>query len=258
MKVIGISLVAAATLATCGSGSRDGAGAIGDQNLCHAPLTARQRVLVYTRTLGYRHESIPAGVEALRTIGDRLNIEVVVAENAAVFSSESLQSFDAIVFLNTTGDVLALRQEQAVEEFLRLGGGFVGVHAAADTEYDWQWYGRMLGTWFANHGPVEAAVVKVVDSAHPATRCLPPLLSRTDEWYRFRTNPADSARVLLRSADPAGAGRDDLPLAWARNFGGGRVFYTALGHTAGSYSEPYFLNHLAGGILWTMGAAAVD
>lgn len=255
MRVARFSLVAAVTLIACGSGSGAGNAVIRDQNLCHSPLPKRQRLLVYSGTMGYRHESITAGVEALRTIGEKLNLEVIAVGGAEDFPAESLRSFQAVAFLNTTGDILESNQEAAVEDFLRLGGGFIGVHAAADTEYDWPWYGRMLGARFASHGQVEATRVVVADSRHPATRCLPPIQSRVDEWYRFRTHPDDSARVLLQASDSTGMGRRDLPLAWAKNFGAGRVFYTALGHTVESYSEPYFLNHLIGGVLWALGAA---
>lgn len=223
---------------------------------CHAPLAGSPAVLVFTRTTGFRHGSIPAGVEALRRLGGQLGFAVEHTEAASRFSAEGLSGIAAVVFLNTTGDVLDDAQQAAFEAFIGAGGGFVGVHSAADTEYDWPWYGTLQGAWFASHPPTQEGTLRVVTADHPATRCLPSPWTRVDEWYDFRSPPPAGATILLEIDEGSyGGARMGMPhpMAWAREVGGGRAFYTALGHTAESYTEPAFLDHLAGGLLWVLG-----
>lgn len=214
---------------------------------------AGARVLVFTRTTGFRHESIPAGVAAVVTLGERYGFAVEHTEQASAFDDASLARFAAVVFLNTTGDVLDSAQQAALERFVRGGGGFVGVHSAADTEYDWEWYGQLVGARFRSHPPVQRATVRVVDGSHPSTRCLPATWVREDEWYDFRAPPVTGTTILATvdeatySGGSTGAGH---AVAWYHGVGGGRAWYTALGHTDESYAEPAFLAHLAGGILW--------
>jgi type 1 glutamine amidotransferase len=206
---------------------------------------AGARVLVFTRTAGFRHESIPAAVAAVRELGGEHGFEVDHTEDPAAFEDGALARYAAVVFLLTTGDVLGAEQEGAVERFVRAGGGFVGVHSAADTEYGWPWYGGLVGAYFRDHGPVGPATVTVVDGAHPSTRCAPAAWTRVDEWYEFRGPPAAGVRVLASVDSPA-----PHPIAWAHAYDGGRAWYTGLGHTAESYGEPAFRAHLAGGIVW--------
>jgi len=223
---------------------------------CHAPVAGAPRVLVFSRTAGYRHASIPAGVAAIEALGRQLGFGVEHTEDPSWVSDSTLARFRAVVFLSTTGDVLDDTQQRAFERFVEGGGGFVGVHAAADTEYDWPWYGGLIGAWFDRHPAIQQATLSVTDPAHPSTRCLPPTWSRTDEWYDFRAPPPETARILLTIDEGSyhgggmGAGH---PMSWAQLWGGGRSWYTALGHTAESYREPAFLDHLAGGILWVIG-----
>ncbi len=223
---------------------------------CHQPLEGSPQVLVFTRTTGFRHGSIPAGVQAVRLIGEQLGFGVEHTEDPARFSAQSLAPYAAVIFLNTTGDVLNEAQQAAFEEFIREGGGFVGVHSAADTEYDWPWYGELVGAWFASHPRIQEGRLSVRDRAHPSTRCLSDPWVRVDEWYDFRSLPPEGTSILLTIDETSydGGGMGALhPMAWAREVDGGRAWYTALGHTAESYSEPAFLNHLAGGIIWAMG-----
>lgn len=213
-------------------------------------------VLVFTRTEGFRHASIPAGVSAVRRLGERHGFEVHDTEDPGVFQDAELQRFRVVVFLNTTGDVLDRDQELAFERFVRDGGGFVGVHAAADTEYDWEWYGHLVGTYFDSHPQIQEAIIRRADSTHLSMRCVPDPWVRVDEWYNYRSQPTPGARVLATLDETSYEGGnmgDPHAIAWYHYFDGGRAWYTGLGHTAESYAEPEFLDHLAGGILWAAG-----
>jgi glucose/arabinose dehydrogenase len=218
-------------------------------------------VLVYTRTAGFRHDSIPAGVAAIRRLGRRGRFDVLSTEDPALFGDSSLKQFAAVVFLSTTGDVLDETQEAAFERYIRGGGGFVGIHAAADTEYDWPWYGRLVGAYFAGHPRVQEATAIVADRHHPSTAMLPARWVRSDEWYDYRASPRGEVHVLAvldeRTYERGSMGHDH-PIAWCHLFEGGRAWYTGGGHTAESFSEPLFLEHLLGGILWAAGPAAGD
>ncbi|GAA4128500.1 ThuA domain-containing protein [Actinospica acidiphila] len=213
---------------------------------------AAPALLVFTRTTDYRHESIPAGIAALRALG---GFGIQAHEDPAALE-EPLDRYAAVVFLSTSGDVLTPAGRERLAAYVEGGGGFVGVHAAACTEYGWPYYGDLLGARFAGHPPVQPGRALVEDHDHPATRHLPPVWEVTDEWYDFRTSPRPSARVLL-SADESsydgGTMGDDHPLAWCRTQGEGRVFYTALGHTVEAYDDPLFRAHLRGGITWAAG-----
>ncbi|MDP9145699.1 MAG: ThuA domain-containing protein [Actinomycetota bacterium] len=246
----------AAILLACLGGGQAGSAQGAEWTSCHPPAPARQSILVFSRTAGYRHGSIPEGVEAIRRMGSQLNFAVEHTEDPGAFTDAGLDRHAAVVFLNTTGDVLDLAQQLALERFIRAGGGFAGVHSAADTEYDWPWYGELVGAWFERHPAIQEARLAVVDSGHPATRCLPATWTRRDEWYDFRSTPPAGATILLtldESSYRGGRMGTSHPVSWFREFDGGRAWYTALGHTGESYTEPAFLDHLAGGILWVMG-----
>jgi type 1 glutamine amidotransferase len=161
-----------------------------------------------------------------------------------------------VVFLNTSGTVLDNGQRDALAAHVRAGGGYVGVHCASASEYDWPEYGDLIGAWFDRHPEVQPATLRVEDPGHPATAHLPQSWERVDEWYDFRTNPRPYVHVLLTvdEASYRGGGMGaDHPLAWCRSYGRGRSFYTALGHTVESYVEPALCTHLAGGIRWAAG-----
>ncbi|MEU3548942.1 ThuA domain-containing protein [Streptomyces longwoodensis] len=212
------------------------------------------RLLVYTRTTDYRHDSIPDAVAALRTFD---GVEVDHTEDPSALEA-GLDACAAVVFLSTSGDVLTPAGRDRLAAYVEDGGAFVGVHAAACTEEDWPYYGELLGARFARHPEYQPGRAVVEDRDHPATRNLPPVWEFTDEWYDFRTNPRARVRVLLRadeaSYDGGGMG-EDHPLAWTREQGAGRVFYTALGHAAEAYRDPAFLAHLRGGLDWAVGGA---
>jgi type 1 glutamine amidotransferase len=222
-----------------------------------AAADASFAVLIFSRTLGYRHDSIPAGVAALRELGQAGGFSVDATENPAVFSDAGLAPYRAVVFLSTTGDVLDAAQQAAFERYIRAGGGFVGVHAASDTEYDWPWYGGLLGAYFASHPAVQTATLHVGEADHPSTKGLPASWLRRDEWYNFRQQPA-GVRVLLRVDEASYSGGKmgaSHPISWYHEYDGGRAWYTALGHTSSGFADPPFRAHLLGGIRWAAGAA---
>ncbi len=221
-------------------------------------LTRETKVLVFTKTEGFRHPSIPAGIEAIRQIGQNLKFKVDTTENAAAFNEKNLRQYSTVIFLNTTGDVLDYRQQAEFERYIQAGGGFVGVHAAADTEYDWPWYGKLVGAYFDSHPNepnVRQASIQLIDQDHPATDFLPEVWPRNDEWYNYKEINPD-LKILLNldeSTYEGGTNGDSHPIAWYQAYDGGRAFYTGLGHTEASYREDLFIKHLTGGIRYAIG-----
>ncbi|MBM4111758.1 MAG: ThuA domain-containing protein [Phycisphaerae bacterium] len=221
-----------------------------------APLP---RVLVFTKTAAFRHDSIPDGIRAVREIGAGA-FEIDATEDAAAFTDDNLTRYRAVVWLSTSGEVLNDEQQAAFERYIRAGGGYAGIHAASDTEYEWPWYGKLVGAYFQTHPPVQSATQTVEVRDHASTRMLPERWMRTDEWYSFRSNPrgTEGIRVLMSLDEstyepaPATMGADH-PIAWYHEFDGGRSWYTGGGHTKESFSEPLFREHLLGGILWAAG-----
>lgn len=212
-------------------------------------------VLVFSKTAAYRHEAIADGIRTLEELGRDRGWEVTATEDARIFSDEGLARFDAVVFLMTTGDVLDSDQQAAFERFLKKGKGYVGIHSASDTEYDWPFYGGLVGAYFRSHPEIQQATYRVENREHPATRHLPPSWVRTDEHYSFRENPRGRVQVLISLDEGSYApGKDamgDHPVVWYQELeGGGRSFYTALGHTKESYSDPLFREHVASAISW--------
>ncbi|MFI5494959.1 ThuA domain-containing protein [Actinoplanes sp. NPDC051859] len=232
--------------------------------LVPAPVVAADTwydVLVFSRTAGFRHDSIAAGTQAIRELGAQNSFTVTATEDPAVFTPAGLATYEAVVFLNTTGDVLNATQQTAFEGYIRGGGGYAGVHAAADTEYDWPFYGELVGAWFASHPLIQPATVVVEDRAHAATAHLPQRWNRTDEWYDYRTNARSTAHILAtldESTYSGGRMGADHPHAWCKTVETGRSFYTGGGHTAQSYSDAAFRAHLLGGIRYAAGRTQAD
>jgi type 1 glutamine amidotransferase len=230
----------------------------------------RFSALVFSKTAAFRHDSIPAGVAAIKQLGARHHFRVDATEDAAAFTDANLARYDVVIWLSTTGDVLTDEQQGAFERYIRAGGGYAGIHAASDTEYDWAWYGGLVGAYFRDHpGSVspqfQVATVKVFGRDTAATRPLPRRWEREEEWYNFRTNPRHTVRVLAevdeRTYDPRGysvpggspgMGRHH-PISWCQPYDGGRAFYTAMGHKAEYFTEPLLLAHLLGGIRMAAG-----
>lgn len=217
-------------------------------------------MLVFTRTAGFRHDSIPSGVAAVRALGRQNGFGVDATEDPGAFTDAGLARYRAVVWLSTSGDVLGPAEEAAFQRYVTTGGGYVGVHAAAATETRWRWYGSLLGgARFVRHSTPKRATIQVIDRSHASTRSLPNRWRRRDEWYAFRASPRPRAHVLARIAEstyrPGRATmRPEHPIAWCRRVGVGRAWYTAGGHTRASYREPLFLEHLLGGIATASGA----
>src|SRR4051812_43909851 len=221
---------------------------------CGTPAgAAPTRALVFTRTTGYRHASIPDGVRALRRLGAAHHFSVDATADPARFTSANLARYDVVIFLSTTGTPISDRgQRSAFERYIRRGGGFVGIHAAADTRGRWPWYERLVGARFKRHDPgITTRTVRVEDRRSAATRGLPAAWTRRDEWYEFRANPRGRVHVLA-ALDAA------RPLAWCHHYDGGRAVYTAMGHTKASFAEPRYLAHLLGAIEMAAGRARFD
>ena len=216
---------------------------------------AGSRVLVFSRTTGYRHASIPAAARAIRTLGEEAGFAVEHTEDQTRFTDANLARFAAVVFLSNTQKVLDSAGRAAFQRYIRGGGGYVGVHASSNAELDWPWYGELIGARFRQHPKVQTGRVLVADSTHPSTRCLPALWVRPDEWYNFKTPPAEGSRVLLTVDEKSyegGTMGEHHALAWYREFEGGRAWYTALGHFDEHYTDPLYRSHVLGGILWAM------
>jgi type 1 glutamine amidotransferase len=216
------------------------------------------RVLVFTRTAGFRHASIEDGVVAIRRLGQRHGFAVDDTADAARIGP-GLAGYRAVVFLSTTGDLLDPGQQAALEGYVGGGGGWVGVHGAADAEYDWPWYGALVGAWFRRHPPVQRATVRPTPGAAALAGRLPGRWQRSDEWYDFRVNPRDRVRVLAtvdESTYTGGGMGTDHPIAWCQEYDGGRSWYSAMGHTGKSFQDPRFLAHLLAGIRYAAGQTA--
>ncbi|MCU0382078.1 MAG: ThuA domain-containing protein, partial [Chitinophagaceae bacterium] len=199
-----------------------------------AKKAATPRVLVFSATKGFRHASIGPGKLLMLKLGRENGFIVDTTENSALITEENLKQYAAVVFLNTTGDVLDARQQADFERYIQAGGGFVGIHAAADCEYTWPWYGKLVGGYFKSHPATQPAKVNVVDKSHPSTRHLPDVWERTDEWYNFQVPPTDSEVKILAKLDETsykgGENGDHHPIVWYRAYDGGRAFYSGFGH----------------------------
>jgi len=218
----------------------------------------RANVLVFSKTEGYRHESIEAGIAALKKMAAEKGFDASFTEDSEAFSSANLEQYQAVVFLNTTDDVLNAGQQDAFERFIQAGGGYVGIHSATDTEYDWPWYGGLAGAYFKNHPNdpnVRTATMVVQEKDHWATEGMPDEFEKTDEFYNFRNISTDINVVLTidENSYEGGENGDFHPMSWYQEYDGGRGFYTAMGHTPETFSEPIFLDHLWAGIQYAIG-----
>jgi type 1 glutamine amidotransferase len=256
--LLGAALASLALLIPIASASAGGQGSGGEP---------RFRALIFSKTAAFRHtECIPQGTVAIAQMALQHHFEVDATENAAQFTDQDLAQYDVVIFLCTTGDVLNAAQQAAFERFIRAGGGYAGIHSASDTEYDWPWYGRLVGAYFRDHPGVagvnqqfQTATIRVEDRDTAATRDLPRRWVREEEWYNFRSNPRNLVHVLMNvdesTYDPRGYSQPggsppmgDHPIAWCHRYDGGRAFYTALGHKSVYFKEPLFLSHILGGL----------
>jgi type 1 glutamine amidotransferase len=221
-------------------------------------VLAKPKVLVFSKTAGFHHASIAAGIPAIIKLGQENNFDVDTTTDASKFSAANLKQYAAVIFLSTTGTVFNDAEREAFKKYIESGGGFVGIHSATDTEYDWPWYGKLVGAYFKNHpSKQQEATLHIVDPKFIATKGLPAEWKRLDEWYNFRVVPSDKdVHVLITIDEKTYEGGNDgayHPMSWYHNYDGGRAFYTALGHTDESYSDPLYLKHILGGIEYAMG-----
>lgn len=215
--------------------------------------TATERMLVFTKTAGFRHASIPTAVETLQRLAGEEGLTADHSEDSDDFTAANLARYRLVVFANTTGEVLAPEQQQALEEFVRRGGGFVGVHSAADTAHEWPWYGQLVGTYFEGHPPgLQSTQVQPERDGRPAGAPWP----IRDELYNYRSNPRGQVEVLAtvnEAAYEGGTMGKDHPITWCHAFDGGRSWYTGLGHDDAVYADPHFLALLRQGLRYAAG-----
>lgn len=224
------------------------------------PLSAKKkRILVFSKTAGFYHSSIPVGIAAIQKLGLENDFDVDTTKDAAKITPVNLKKYAAVVFLNTTGDIFNDDQQHAFEQYIKGGGGFVGVHSATDTEYDWPWYGKLVGAYFINHPEQQVANLNVINTKTIATKHLPETWERKDEWYNFKDINTDIKTLITidENTYKGGGNGSNHPMAWYHDFDGGRSFYTGLGHVEESYSDPLFLKHLLGGIQYAMGTKKI-
>jgi type 1 glutamine amidotransferase len=226
-----------------------------------AQAATAYKILVFSKTAAFRHTSIPNGIAAIQALGTANNFAVDATEDAGAFTTANLAQYKAVVWLSTTGDVLNDTQQAAFQSYIRAGGGYAGVHAAADTEYTWAWYGGLVGAYFNSHPANQQATVRIEDRANPSTSHLPPTWTRTDEWYNYATNPRANVKVLTTLDESTYSGGNmgaDHPNTWCQNYDGGRSWYTGMGHLEASYTDPDFTRLLLGGIQYAAGVAHAD
>ena len=233
-------------------------------------MAAQFKVLLFTKTSGWHHESIHDSVTAMRKLARRHDFSMQWHEDASRFNDEFLSGFDVIVLVNTTGNIFNDEQQAAFQRFIQSGKGFVGVHAASDTEYDWEWYGKLVGHYFKIHPVNQTAIIQNIDNTFPGMQGIRKRHLWTDEFYDFHPANIDSLNYLLTidesTYDPKanwGSKKSDgmgefHPLAWYHEFDGGRSFYTALGHIPAVYRDDAFLAHLYGGIYWAATGKGIE
>lgn len=217
-------------------------------------LSAQERILIFSKTTGFRHESIEHGAEVLKQLASSNKMVADHTEDSGVFTDANLSKYDALIFLSTTGDILNESQKAAFVRFIQSGKGFVGIHAASDTEYNWPWYGQLVGGYFSSHPAVQEAQIKVLNQKHPSTKHLPKVWFHRDEWYDFKS-VKEGLHILMdldETSYKGGKMGKFHPIAWYQKFDGGRAFYTGLGHTKESFDEDKFQKHILGGIRYVI------
>lgn len=214
----------------------------------------KPRVLIYSKTNGFRHSCIPVGIAAIKKLGDENGFDVDATEDSLQFNKKNLKKYSALIFLCPTQKVFGPDEEKALQEYIHNGGGYVGIHAATDCEYNWPWYGQLSGAYFKSHPKQQQAKLVIVNKNHPSTSFLPDTWERLDEWYNFKDiNPTTTVLIKIdESSYTGGENGDNHPMAWYHEFEGGKAFYTELGHTEASYADTMYLKHILGGIQWAM------
>lgn len=214
----------------------------------------QKKVLIFTKTTGFRHDNIPKGVAVMKKLFAEANITASHTEDANVFLADSLANFQAVIFFSTSGTILDNVQKAVFQKFIESGKGFMGIHAAADTEYEWPWYAQLVGAYFSSHPPVQEAKIDVVNRKHPATKHLQKIWMHKDEWYDFKdVKPGINVLMLLDETSYKNGRMGKFhPIAWFQEFKNYRMFYTGLGHTKESFDEANFQKHILGGLKYVM------
>jgi uncharacterized protein len=212
-------------------------------------------VLIFYKTNGYHHSCIPAGIAAIKKLGQDNGFSVDATDDSLSFTDNNLRHYSALIFLCPTGKVFGPDQEAALKNYIEQGGGWVGIHSATDCEYNWRWYNLLAGAYFKSHPAQQEAKLIITNKHHPATAEMPDTWIRKDEWYNFKDlNPDITVLIKIdETSYKGGENGENHPMAWFHQFDGGRAFYTEMGHTEESWSDPVYLKHLLGGIEWAMG-----
>ena len=221
-------------------------------NSCWAQKDAK--ILVFSKTDKFRHQSIPVGIETIKQLGKEHNFQVDATEDDEVLVN-TITQYDAIVFLNTTGDILNKDQQKIFESYIQNGGGYVGIHSATDTEYEWPWYGKMVGGYFLGHPAQQDAKMDIVNHNHPSTSFFKEKEWHFfEEWYNFKdlNLEVDVLINLDETSYKGGKNGKHHPISWFHEFEGGRIFYTGLGHRNETYSDTKFRKHILGGLFYAM------
>lgn len=207
----------------------------------------KSEVLLFYKTKGYEHSSIPAGIELMKDLAEDRGFELFNTNNAEYFLEDNLQKYELIIFLNTVGDVFNEKEQKAFRKYIENGGNFFGIHAAADTELNWSWFGGLVGGVFTDHPKIQQARIKVNKPLHPTVKHLPKIWIRTDEWYNYKNLDPNNKVLLYLDEDSYDGGTNGAnhPIAWYKKTGfGGVSIYTGIGHTNQSYLEPEFREHI--------------
>jgi uncharacterized protein len=217
------------------------------------------RILIFCKTIEYYHSSIATGIVAIQKLGIKYKFEVDTSTDAKKINPENLKKYKTVIFLSTTGDIFNDEQQDAFKKYIEAGGGFMGIHAATDCEYKWQWYGNLVGAYFEDHPATQVATLNIVDSNNISTRHLPNPWVRKDEWYSFKWMAKDLHVLITIDEKSYNLGKiapmGYHPMAWYHEYDGGRAFYTELGHTEESFADPLYLKHILGGIEYAIGAS---
>ena len=226
-------------------------------NIALVSAKAKPKILVFCKTAGFHHNSIAAGTVAIQKLGAENKFAVDTTTDSEKFTLENLKKYKAVIFLSTTGDVLNDSQQVAFEKYIKAGGGFMGIHAATDCEYNWPWYGNLVGAYFAFHPAQQVATLNIVDQNNISTKHLPNPWIRKDEWYSFKWMAEGLHELITIDENSYDLGKHPKmghhPMAWYHEYDGGRSFYTELGHTDESFADPLYLKHILGGIQYAMG-----
>lgn len=216
-------------------------------------------LLIFSKTSGYRHESISSGLKMLYDLSKKQNWVITATENGSLFNEDVLQNIDVIVFLNPTGDALNEDQQSAFEKFAKSKKGIVGIHAAADFEYEWPFYGNIVGAYFRTHPPAQEGTVIFEDYGHPAMKPFKGMKTYTtfDEWYSYKENPRSKVHVLatldensIKKASNDNWKMGDHPIIWWQEIDETRSFYTVFGHTHEAFQDNLIIEHIKNAINW--------